>query len=177
MASKKEAFDIIFDFEHKLYNDNLQSIRLITNLDQRISTKLRHVDIQNLWSKQEFDKGRITVECIPLDERPADGLTKELPRGRFLPFRTQLDLTNLIPPQRRSRQKGFGSKQSTKYQLLYPLDPLDLLKPIDLLELLDLSDLLPLPRYNCPSRQPGHTPHNLYSLWAVATDIPVDVIT
>ncbi|KJZ69312.1 hypothetical protein HIM_11290 [Hirsutella minnesotensis 3608] len=40
----------------KIYCDNLQSIRLVVEENQRITTKLRHVDIQNMWLKQEFKK-------------------------------------------------------------------------------------------------------------------------
>ncbi len=33
----------------RIYCDNLQSIRLVVEENQRITTKLRHVDIQNMW--------------------------------------------------------------------------------------------------------------------------------
>ena len=79
----------------KLYCNNLQSIRLVVNPDQRISTRLRHVDIQNMWLKQEYQKGRFLVEYIPTDQMPADGMTRQLSRGKFEQFRSMLSLKDI----------------------------------------------------------------------------------
>ncbi|KAJ6436334.1 reverse transcriptase family protein [Purpureocillium lavendulum] len=65
----------------KIFCDNLQSIRLVVEENQRITTKLRHVDIQNMWLKQEF--------------RKADGLTKALSRSKFEHFRSLLNLVDI----------------------------------------------------------------------------------
>ena len=64
----------------RLYYDNQQSIRLVVNEAQRLTTKLRHVDIQNIWLKQEFQGGRFKLLYLPTHLMPADGLTKSLSR-------------------------------------------------------------------------------------------------
>ena len=79
----------------RIYCDNLQSIRLVVEENQRITTKLRHVDIQNMWLKQEFKKGRFSVEYLKTDQMPADGLTKALPRSKFERFRSMLNLVDI----------------------------------------------------------------------------------
>lgn len=79
----------------KIYCDNLQSIRLVVEENQRITTKLRHVDVQNMWLKQEFKKGRFLVEYLRTDQMPADGLTKALPRSTFERFRDMLNLIDI----------------------------------------------------------------------------------
>jgi hypothetical protein len=63
-----------------IFCDNQQTIRLIVGENQRISTKLRHVDIQNMWLRQEYKKGSFQVTYLPTNDMPADGLTKNLSR-------------------------------------------------------------------------------------------------
>jgi len=79
----------------KVYCDNLQTIRLVVDENQRITTRLRHVDIQNMWLKQEFKKGRFQVEYLSTDQMPADGLTKALQRAKFERFRSMLNLVDI----------------------------------------------------------------------------------
>ena len=79
----------------KLYCDNQQTIRLIVDEGQRISTKLRHVDIQNMWLRQEFRKGKFFIEYLPTGRMPADGLTKALSRQKFEHFRNLLNLQDV----------------------------------------------------------------------------------
>ena len=38
----------------KLYCDKHQTIRLVVNENERITTKLRHIDVQNLSTRQEL---------------------------------------------------------------------------------------------------------------------------
>ncbi|KID83774.1 reverse transcriptase family protein [Metarhizium guizhouense ARSEF 977] len=91
----------------KIYCDNLQSIRLVVEENQRITTKLRHVDIQNMWLKQEFKKGRFLVEYLQTDQMPADGLTKALSRSKFEHFRSMLNLIDI------KREMNFEEKNVT----------------------------------------------------------------
>jgi hypothetical protein len=63
-----------------LFCDNQQTIRLIVGDNERITTKLRHVDIQNMWARQEHAKGTFQITYLPTSDMPADGLTKNLPR-------------------------------------------------------------------------------------------------
>ena len=86
----------------RIHCDNLQTIRLIIGENERIATRLRHVDVQNMWLRQEFKKGRFEVSYLPTGEMPADGLTKSLSRQRFEHFRSLLnlqDVRELVPGQ------------------------------------------------------------------------------
>jgi hypothetical protein len=78
-----------------IFCDNKQTIRLIIDEQERVSTKLRHVDIQNMWLRQEHNKGTFQVTYLPTNEMPADGLTKNLPRFKFEYFRTLLNLQDI----------------------------------------------------------------------------------
>ncbi|KAK1916505.1 hypothetical protein P3342_004324 [Pyrenophora teres f. teres] len=62
-----------------LWCDNAQTVRLTQGDADRIQTKLRHVDIHQMWIRQEVDAGRISIEWKPTAEMPADGFTKLLP--------------------------------------------------------------------------------------------------
>lgn len=59
---------------------------------ERISTRLRHVDIHNMWLKQEYGKGSFEVIYMPTSLMLADGLTKVLLRAKFEHFRSLLNL-------------------------------------------------------------------------------------
>lgn len=75
--------ELILRTPFSIYCDNQQTIRLVIGEGERVSTKLRHVDIQNLWLRQEYQKGAFDVVYVPTKEMPADGLTKNLPRAKF----------------------------------------------------------------------------------------------
>ena len=81
--------------------DNQQTVDLLTKEGATMHTKLRHVDINRLWMKQEVNAGRIHVDWIPTAEMPADGLTKVLPRQKQQRFRDLLgmrEIRHLIIP-------------------------------------------------------------------------------
>jgi hypothetical protein len=65
-----------------LWYDNAQTVRLVQGDTDRIQTKLRYIDIHQMWLRQEVDSGRITVEWKPTALMPADGFTKLLPRQK-----------------------------------------------------------------------------------------------
>lgn len=54
--------------------------------NERVNTRLRHVDIHNMWARQEHAKGSFEVTYLPTQQMPADGLTKLLSRQRFKHF-------------------------------------------------------------------------------------------
>jgi hypothetical protein len=94
VALKRLFRDLAFDPEEE-YNircDNQQTIRLVIGEGQRISTRLRHVDIQNMWLRQEYEKKTFELTYIPTNEMPADGLTKALPRQKFEYWRALMNL-------------------------------------------------------------------------------------
>lgn len=78
-----------------IFCDNMQAIRLIVGENERITTKLRHVDIQNMWLRQEYAKGSFTVTYLPTAEMTADGLTKNLSRQKHEHFRSLLNLQDI----------------------------------------------------------------------------------
>ena len=79
----------------KFHCDNTQTIRLVVEDNAHLQTKLRHVDIQNMWLKQEYKKARFQISYLPTAEMPADGLTKVLPRQKFATFVHQLGLVDI----------------------------------------------------------------------------------
>ena len=78
-----------------IFCDNQQTIRLVVGANERISTRLRHVDIHNLWARQEHAKGSFEVAYLPTAQMPADGLTKRLSRQKFEHFRALLNLQDI----------------------------------------------------------------------------------
>ncbi|KAF5183470.1 Reverse transcriptase family protein, partial [Thalictrum thalictroides] len=75
--------------------DNQQTIRLITSEAPRLVTKLKHVDIHQLWLRQEFQFGKIKVEWVPTAEMVADGFTKELSPQKHSVFVRQLGMEDI----------------------------------------------------------------------------------
>jgi hypothetical protein len=76
----------------KIFCDNKQTIRLIVGENERISTALRHVDVNNMWLRQEYQKGSFQVEYLETADMPADGMTKNLPRQKFEHFKSVINL-------------------------------------------------------------------------------------
>jgi hypothetical protein len=94
MALKRLFKDIQLDLGRpwQIFCDNQQTIRLVAQEGGRIVTKLRHVDIHNMWLRQEHQKGSFQVLYLETNKMPADGLTKNLPRYKFEHFRALLNL-------------------------------------------------------------------------------------
>jgi len=76
----------------EIYCDNQQTIRLVVGENERITTRLRHVDIRNMWLRQEHAKGSFQVTYLPTKEMPADGLTKYLPGLQFQRFKELINI-------------------------------------------------------------------------------------
>ena len=74
------------DEEVTLYCDNRQALRVVTSESSKLDTKLRHVDIHQMWLRQEIKNGRIKVDLIGTDGMLADGLTKALSPSRHEKF-------------------------------------------------------------------------------------------
>ena len=75
--------------------DNQQTISTVTKQHDNLHTKIKHVDIHQLWIRQEVTASRISVKWVPTDCMPADGLTKILPRHEFVEFVRQLNLADI----------------------------------------------------------------------------------
>jgi hypothetical protein len=87
---------IQFDIQQKstLKCDNLQTVRILTTDEGRLTTKLRHIDIHQMWLRQAVQQGTIHLQWIPTADMPADGLTKALPKQKHLNFIKQLNLVD-----------------------------------------------------------------------------------
>jgi hypothetical protein len=96
-ALKRFLYELRLDLgvAWEIFCDNQQTIRLVVEESERLTTRLRHVDIQNMWLKQEYSKGNLQVTYMKTSEMPADGLTKALPRQAHERFLAQLNLYNI----------------------------------------------------------------------------------
>ena len=90
-----QLVDFRIDQRPTLFCDNQQTVGAITKSDEKLHTKLKHVDIHSMWLRQEYAEGRIYVEWKPTAEMPADGLTKALPRLKHQDFVRQLGMEDL----------------------------------------------------------------------------------
>ncbi|KAI0996704.1 hypothetical protein K3495_g11479 [Podosphaera aphanis] len=75
--------------------DNQQTIRLIQKEAPKLVTKLKHVDIYQLWIRQECQAGNIKVEWVPTAEMVADGFTKELSPQQHAKFIKQISMEDI----------------------------------------------------------------------------------
>lgn len=74
------------DEDITLYCDNRQALRVVSSDNSKLDTKLRHVDIHQMWIRQEIQNGRVKVEWIGTDYMLADGFTKALSHSRHEKF-------------------------------------------------------------------------------------------
>ncbi len=97
LALKRFFFKLCFDLYKlwRIFCNNTQTIRLIVGNNIRINTKLRHVDIHNIWLRQEHVKGNFEVTYLATDIMPVDRLTKNLSRQKFEHFRALLNLQDI----------------------------------------------------------------------------------
>ena len=78
-----------------IYNDNLQTIRILTSEIDKTTTKLRHVDVAQCWLRQMVQTGWIMVDYLPTAKMVVDGLTKLLSLQKHQIFIQQLGLVNM----------------------------------------------------------------------------------
>jgi hypothetical protein len=78
-----------------IFCDNQQTIRLLIKDTPRLETRLRHIDIQQHWLRQEVQEKRLHVEWLPTAQMPADGLTKALTRQKHDAFVKHLGLVDI----------------------------------------------------------------------------------
>lgn len=75
----------------------------------RVTTKLRHVDIHNMFLEQEFENDSFQITYLPTGQMPTDGLTKALSRRRLEQFRALLNMVSLSRAERNSgHQQSVG---------------------------------------------------------------------
>ncbi|KAI1007816.1 hypothetical protein K3495_g424 [Podosphaera aphanis] len=83
------------DCKPTIWWDNQQTVGIATKTQEKLNTKVRHVDIHQLWVRQEVQASRLNVIWVPTDKMPADGLTKILMKQKFKEFVKQLGLVDI----------------------------------------------------------------------------------
>jgi hypothetical protein len=76
-AFKSIKFEL--KFTPQLWCDNTATVGIITKREDRLQTKLCHVDTHQMWLRQEVEQKRIQVSWVPTDQMPTDSLIKILP--------------------------------------------------------------------------------------------------
>ena len=101
-ATELRAWEFFFDgirFDSglvpTLYCDNQQTVGAVIKPPDRYQTRMKHVNIQRLWVRQEVEAGRLAVHWVSTNNMPADGFTKILPRQRHFEFVKQLGLKDV----------------------------------------------------------------------------------
>ena len=78
-----------------LWCDNQQTVRIAAQQDDKLITKLKHVDVHQSWVRQEVQGGRLNIKWVDTNTMPADGMTKILGRQRHAEFLRQLHLIDI----------------------------------------------------------------------------------
>jgi hypothetical protein len=77
-----------------LYNDNLQTIRLLISEIAKVDTKLRHVDVTQCWLREFVQRGILKMNYLPTAKMTANEMTKILSSQKHKKFIKQLNLVN-----------------------------------------------------------------------------------
>ncbi|KAM4061197.1 Integrase, catalytic core [Hirsutella rhossiliensis] len=99
-----KELDIKVEGTNELWCDNLQTIRLLTELSAKLKTNLKHIDIHRHWLRQEVQEERLQITWIKSTENPADGMTKPFPakaRSFCQAARDARDRWHQLKPMRR----------------------------------------------------------------------------
>lgn len=88
---------IQFDPEQqpRILCDNQQTVGLIQKERPQLTSKLKHVDIHNLWLRQIHKDGKVAVSWVQTKDMPSDGFTKPLSTEKHNHFVKQLGLVDL----------------------------------------------------------------------------------
>jgi hypothetical protein len=82
------------DHQMTLYNDNLQTIRLLIVEIAKVDTKLRHVDVAQCWLRQYVYRDILNVKYLLTTQMTIDEMTKMLSSQKHKKFIKQLELMN-----------------------------------------------------------------------------------
>jgi hypothetical protein len=80
------------DQQMTLYNDNLQTIRILISEIAKVETKLRHIDVTQCWLREFVQRGILKMNYLPTAQMTADGMTKMLSSQKHKEFMKQLEL-------------------------------------------------------------------------------------
>ena len=109
------GINLTLDHKPTIWCDNQQTVGIVTKQHDKLHTKVKHVDIHQLWIRQEVTASRINVKWVPTDRMPADGLTKILPKQKFMEFIRQLGLVDIA-----KRLKGLKCVDMDNVDSIYP---------------------------------------------------------
>jgi hypothetical protein len=86
-----------FDSDQNLiiYENNLQTIRLMKSEIVRIDTKLRHIDVAQCWLREMIQNDHLHVEYLLTAKMMTDDLTKLLSLQKHKEFVRHLDLMDV----------------------------------------------------------------------------------
>jgi hypothetical protein len=82
--------------------DNRQTVGLLMKENAPLNTRLRHIDINQHWLRQEVQLGHIQVRWVKTTDMIADGLTKSYTRQQMQHFREVIGLVDI-----KERLPGF----------------------------------------------------------------------
>lgn len=107
---------IQFDPEQqpRILCDNQQTVGLIQKERPQLTSKLRHVDIHNLWLRQVHKDGKVAVNWVQTKDMPSDGFTKPLSTEKHIHFVKQLglvDISSRIDPGYASEEEDLQDTQ------------------------------------------------------------------
>jgi hypothetical protein len=78
-----------------IYENNLQTIRLMKSKIVRIDIKLRHIDVAQCWFREMIQNDHLHVEYLSTIKMMTDDLTKLLSSQKHKKFVRHLDLMNV----------------------------------------------------------------------------------
>jgi hypothetical protein len=99
------GINLTLDCTPTIWCNNQQTVGIVTKEHDKLHTKVKHVDIHQLWIQQEVTASRINVKWVPTDRMPADGLTE---------FVRQLGLIDIT-----ERLKGLHQADGDDLNALY----------------------------------------------------------
>jgi len=71
-----------------IFCDNQGAMALARN--PQFHGRSKHMGIQLNWQREQVEKGEVDLQYTPTEKQVADGMTKSLPKDRFLSFRQAL---------------------------------------------------------------------------------------
>jgi hypothetical protein len=83
------------DHQMTLYNDNLQTIRLLISEIAKVDTKLRHIDVTQCWLRKSVQRDILKMNYLLTAKMTADDMTKMLSSQKHKEFMRQLELVNI----------------------------------------------------------------------------------
>jgi hypothetical protein len=86
---------LVLDQDLIAYCDNLQTVRLLVKESPKLVTKLKHIDIQQHWLREQVADGNVRIEWVSTTAQAADGLTKALSAQKHATFLKQLNMVDI----------------------------------------------------------------------------------